>query len=714
MYMKARWMKLLALSATAGMLLAACGQNDKPKEEASGGNDKAPDTAELEQEMPEGAEFTDEFKATYLNDPLTLDYMQSNRDTTANHAVNFIEPLYETDQFGNYIPAAATDYEVSEDGLTWTYTLREGVKWVDVDGNEYADVKAQDFVTGLKHAVDVEGEALPMVSESIKNLRKFMDGEIKDFDQVGVKAIDDYTLEYTLEKPEPYFNTKCTYGVMYPVNEEFLKSKGDDFGSLQPDSILYSGPYRLANLTAKSSIEYIKNDQYWDADNVHLEKVSFTYNDGSDLESFFRMFKDDTISSFTVLPTLPIYQEVKKEYGDSIAVNLPRPGTFYGQFNFNRRSYNVTKKETDKQKEDTQKAIRNKNFRQAILFGFDRVAYMSQQAGDEFGAGRVRNTLVPGNFVNVGDKEYGEVLEEKLHELSPDHFGDVDLSDGQDAYYNVDKAHKVLDEAKKELEADQVEFPIHIDLPVLEQDEIMVNWAKSLKKTIEDSLGTDNVVIDLNLLSQDNYYNATFNATTPDAIDYDISTASGWLPDFRDPSTYLNIFDPNNGELLISMGIESGYDNDKEAKEAAKIYEYGELYQKAINEVDDMEKRYEYFADAEALVIDNVMILPIYLEGGVPRVTRIIPFTGPFSFSGPTGNRYKFTRIQSEAVTNEQYDKLKKEWEEARKQAAEEAAKEEASKFKGGDKKKDEKKEDEKEEDEKKEDDKEDEKDKEE
>ena len=691
--MKASWRKVLTLTVTAGLLLTACGQGDQGKKSTADGS-KSPNTQELEKDMPEGAEFVNEYKATYLNDPLTLDYMQSNRDTTASHAVNFIEPLYETDQFGNYIPAAATDYEVSEDGLTWTYTLRQGVQWVDVDGNEYAEVKAQDFVTGLEHAVEVDSEALPMVSESIKNLRKFIDGEVKDFKDVGVKALDDYTLQYTLEKPEPYFNTKCTYGVMYPVNEEFLKSKGDNFGSLQPDSILYSGPYRLANLTAKSSIEYIKNDQYWDADNVHVEKVSLTYNDGSDLEAFFRMFKDDAIVSFSVLPNLPIYEEVKKEYGDSIAVNMPMPGSFDGQFNFNRRSYNVTKKETDKQKEDTQKAILNKNFRQAILFGFDRKAYMAQQVGDEFAAGRIRNTLVPGNFVNIGEKEYGEVLQDKLHQLSPEHFGDVDLADGQDAYYNPDKAKKVFAEAKEELSAAGVDFPIRIDLPILEQDEIAVNWGKSMKKTLEQSLGAENVVLDLNLLNQDNYYNATFNATSPDAIDYDISTASGWLPDFRDPSTYLNIFDPNNGELLISMGMESGYDKDKEAKEAGKIYDYGELYHKALDEVDDLEKRYEYFADAEALMLDNVLIVPINLQAAMPRVTRIIPFTAPFSFSGPTNGRYKFMRIQSKPVSNEQYDKLKKEWQAARVKANEEAAKEEASKFKGGDKKKDEKTED--------------------
>lgn len=165
--MRRKWMKLLSLTATAGFLLAACGGKTEQKQSSG---DKGPSTAEIEKNLPEGAKLVDDFKATYGTDPLTLDYLQSARASTTDHTVNFIEPLFETDQYGNYIPALAKDYEVSEDGRTYTYHLREGVRWVDVDGNDYAEVKAQDFVTGLKHAVDVESDSLPIVSDSIKNL----------------------------------------------------------------------------------------------------------------------------------------------------------------------------------------------------------------------------------------------------------------------------------------------------------------------------------------------------------------------------------------------------------------------------------------------------------------------------------------------------------------------------------------------------------------
>lgn len=665
-----KWTKLLALSSM-GLLLAACGNKES----------KQPENSNANVDMPEGTQLVTELKTTYALDPTTLDYLANNQDTTTNHVLNFIDGLYETDQYGNYTPALATEHTVSEDGLTYTYTLRKGVQWVDVDGNDYAEVKAEDFVTGLKHAVEEKSMGLPVVENSIKNLRAYADGKIKDFSEVGIKAVDDYTLQYTLEKPEPYFNSKTTFNVLYPVNKEFLESKGKDFGSLSPDSILYNGPFRLTNLTAKSSIEYVKNDKYWDKDNVFIETVNMTYNDGSDLESFFRMFKDGAVQSFAVFPNLPIYEEVKKTYPNEITVNMGGTSTYYGQFNFGRGTYENTSKTSDAQKQATKKAILNKHFRQALLFGFDRVTYVAQQAGDEYAAGRVRNTLVPGHFVTVGDKQYGEVLQDKLQKLDSEMFGDVNLADGQDGYYNVDKAKKALELAKKEL--GDVEYPIHLDVPCDETDEIMVNWVKSMKKSIEDSLGTDNVVIDVQILSKDKYWNATFNATTPEATDYDISTASGWIPDFQDPSTFLNILNPENGELLVSLGLKSGQDQDKDIKEAAGLYDYDKYYQKAVSETKDLATRFGYFADAEAQVLDNVLIIPLIMNGAMPRVTKFVPFSGPYSLAGNTTARYKFVKLQDQPVTKDQYEAAKKAWQEKQKETQIAATESEAAAQKG-------------------------------
>lgn len=222
---------------------------------------------------------------------------------------------------------------------------------MDSEGNEYgADVTANDFVTGLKHAVDVQSETLYIVADSIKGLSDYIDGKTNDFSTVGVKAVDDYTLQYTLNKPEPFWNSKTTYGILYPINEEFLKSKGKDFGKPTPDSILYNGPFILANNTAKSVIEYTKNESYWDPKNVHLDTVKWTYNDGSDPDGLFKSYENGELSLARVYPNSPGYKDVTKAYPDGVTWSQTGGSTYNLTFNFNRGTFDATSKTTDKEK----------------------------------------------------------------------------------------------------------------------------------------------------------------------------------------------------------------------------------------------------------------------------------------------------------------------------------------------------------------------------
>ena len=110
------------------------------------------------------------YSYVYSNDPDSLDYVVANRATTSDVTGNLIDGLLENDKYGNLIPSLAEDWTVSKDGLTYTYKLRKDAKWYTSDGEEYAEVKAQDFVTGLKHAADGKSEALYLVQNSIKGL----------------------------------------------------------------------------------------------------------------------------------------------------------------------------------------------------------------------------------------------------------------------------------------------------------------------------------------------------------------------------------------------------------------------------------------------------------------------------------------------------------------------------------------------------------------
>lgn len=165
------------------------------------------------------------FSFTYETDPDNLNYLTTGKAATADITSNVIDGLLENDKYGNLIPSMAEDWSVSKDGLTYTYKIRQDAKWYTSEGEEYAPVKAQDFVTGLKYATDKKSEALYLVQDSIKGLDAYAKGENKDFSQVGIKAIDDQTVQYTLNKPESFWNSKTTMGVLAPVNEEFFELK---------------------------------------------------------------------------------------------------------------------------------------------------------------------------------------------------------------------------------------------------------------------------------------------------------------------------------------------------------------------------------------------------------------------------------------------------------------------------------------------------------
>ena len=617
---------------------------------------------------------TSTFSSTFSANPTTFNYLLDYYADNTAIITNLVDGLLENDSYGNLTPALAEDWSVSADGLTYTYKLRKDAKWYTADGEEYAPVKAQDFVTGIKYAADNKGQAMDLIQNSIKGLNDYVTGATNDFTTVGVKALDDYTVEYTLTRPEPYWNSKTTNSILFPVNEEFLKSKDKDFGTLTPDSILYNGPYLLKDFTSKSSIEYVKNPHYYDHDKVTIEKVKLAYFDGSDQEMTIRNFESGAYSIAGVYPNSSNYAKTKEKYQDNIVYSLQDKTSWYFNFNVNRKTYNHTAKTTDEQKKSAQTAILNKNFRQAINFGIDRTAYSAQSNGEEAASKTLRNTLVPPTFVQVGDKTFGEVTASKLVNYGTEWSG-INLADAQDGYFNKEKAQAKFAEAKKELEAQGVTFPIHLDVPVDQTNKNAVSGMNSLKQTLETVLGSDNVVIDVQQLSTDDFGNVAFLAPNPAARDYDLNF-DGWVGDYQDPSTYLDPFNAENGFYLKIFGLDAK--EDQELIKSLGLDTYTKLLKEADAENQDVAKRYEKYAEAQAWMIDNSLVMSAMSNGGTASVTKVTPFTRAYSLVGikGDGNNYKYMRLQKDPVTKKQFDEAKAKWEEESKKAIEQSQKE--------------------------------------
>ena len=617
---------------------------------------------------------TSTYSSTFSANPTTFNYLLDYYADNTAVITNLVDGLLENDSYGNLVPALAEDWSVSSDGLTYTYKLRKDAKWYTADGEEYASVKAQDFVTGIKYAADNKGQAMDLIQNSIKGLNDYVTGVTNDFSTVGVKALDDYTVEYTLTRPEPYWNSKTTNSILFPVNEEFLKSKDKDFGTLTPDSILYNGPYLLKDFTSKSSIEYVKNPHYYDHDKVTIEKVKLAYFDGSDQEMTIRNFESGAYTLAGVYPNSSNYAKTKEKYQDNIVYSLQDKTSWYFNFNVNRKAYNHTSKTTDEQKKSTQTAILNKNFRQALNFAIDRTAYSAQSNGQEAASKTLRNTLVPPTFVQVRDKSFGEVVSSKLVQYGTEWSG-INLADAQDGYFNKEKAQEKFAEAKKELEAQGVTFPIHLDVPVDQTNKNAVSGMNSVKQTLETVLGSDNVVIDVQQLSTDDFGNVAFLAPNPAARDYDLNF-DGWVGDYQDPSTYLDPFNAEDGFYLKIFGLDAK--EDQELIKSLGLDSYTKLLKEADAEDKDVAKRYEKYAEAQAWMIDNSLIMSTMSNGGTASVTKVTPFTRAYSLVGikGDGNNYKYMRLQKDPVTKKQFDEAKAKWEEESKKAIEKSQKE--------------------------------------
>ena len=631
-----KWLLTAGVVLSTTALLVACGKADKEAD--------APTT----------------FSYVYAVDPASLDYSIATRTSTTDVIGNVVDGLMENDQYGNVIPSLAEDWSVSKDGLTYTYKLRKGVKWYTSEGEEYAEVTAHDFVTGLKHVADGKSDGVSLIQNSIKGLDAYMTGETNDFSTVGVKALDDYTVEYTLNKPESFWNSKVTTATMLPVNEEFLKASGKDYGAVTPAGILYNGPYILKTLTSKSLIEYEKNPNYWDKEKVKIEKIKLTYYDGSDQESLIRSFSSGAYTTARLFPSSSNFASTLEQYGDKITYSPQDSSSYYFTFNVNRQSYNKTAKTSEEQKTSTKEAMLNKDFRQAINFAFNRHSYAAQLNGEDGADKIIRNSLVPDNFVQAGGKNFGQIAQAELVNYG-DQWKGVELVDGKDSIYNPDKAKAAFEKAKKDLESKGVTFPIHLDVPVEQTDTIAVQQSNSFKQSIESTLGAENVVIDVLQMTDNEKETITSQARVPSQKDYDLNS-TGWAPSYQDPASYLNIMDPKSGSAMKHLGITKGKDKDVVAK--LGLDQYKKLLDDADSETTNLEERYEKYAKAQAWLTDSSLLMPTASSGGSPVVSNVVPFSKPYSQVGIKGDPYIFKgmKLQKDIVTTKEYEEALKKW----------------------------------------------------
>lgn len=659
--MKKKWLSLM-LAAALG--LTACGNSgNKPADNSGsgqGGESKAP---------VEDKELT----VTYATDLKNMDYVTTALQTDHRINTNLVDGLTENDAYGNLIPSLAESWEHNENYTEWTFKIRKGAKWVTHQGEEYDEVKAEDFETGVRHGAEFKSATQWLLQGVIKGYDQYLKSDFSDgaWKKVGVEAVDEYTIKFTMEKPIPYFASMATYSVLFPVNKAFLESKGEgcklgkpnkqkcDFGSVKFDSILYNGAFILTENTEKSQRVLTKNDNYWDKDNVHLSKVTEVYDDGKDVYSVAKGFDQGIYSKFALNPTWKDYKEYKKKYDGRTNYEMPN-GTVFGlNFNFLRQSFNHTNyAKNEALKKATHEALLNENFRKGVRAAFDIVAFLEVSAPHDLAVQTLRNI---NNAPDVGTKSDGTLYYNLVTKAYNEATGEKrNLDDGQTPFFSKEEALAFL----KKAEDEGVKFPVHLDMLVIETSERLVKQAQSMKKSIEEN--TDGkVIVELVMRDENTVTNIAYMNEDPKGMDYDISTFTGWGPDYADPKTFVDIYSPTTGFYMnpIGLGIMTKDDKGKdvianeELKEKLGFMEYEKLYRAADAITDNMDARYEAFAKADAYLIERCLFVPTSQKTRFEVVSKYAPFTKGYASYGPAEDKYKGLEIRDELVTTEEYEK---------------------------------------------------------
>lgn len=521
----------------------------------------------------------------YASDPQTWDALATSRSADSEAIVNTYDGLVEYDNENEIKPALAESWEVSEDGKTYTFHIRQGAKWVDAQGREVADVKADDFVAGMQHMLDAGGGLEYLVENIIVNALEYNTGDVTDFAEVGVKATDDNTVVYTLCQPTSYFITMLGYNVFAPMSRTYFESKGGVFGKddykaavdagtmkygQTVNDIAYCGPYTVTNHTAENTIVFEANPTYWNKDNITIKTLTWKYNDGQDPTKAYEDTKAGTLDGCGLSSASLEACKTDGNFEKYCTVSDTDATSFVLFLNLNRNTYanvaDTTKAVstmTDEQKKRTDVAMLNVHFRRAIGMGLDIATYNGQVVGEELKLNSVRNSYTPGNFVALEEDVTIEINGESKTFAKGTYYGEImqaqidadgvkikvwdaenQTSDGFAGWHNPANAYEELQMAIEELKEFDIEIskdnPIVMDLPYFSGSDIYTNRAQTLKQSVEEALQGCVVVNLVNCEKAADWYYAGYYTETGKDANYTLYDVSGWGPDYGDPATYLD------------------------------------------------------------------------------------------------------------------------------------------------------------------------------
>ena len=531
--MKKKLISLIAAGLSCMMLLGGCGKNN------TGGAGK------------NAAKDSEQVLNTVYFDVATLDA----NDVTDNQSSSILNAVQEglvrienNGESDEIVPAGAEKWETSEDGLTWTFHLRK-MNWSDGE-----PVIAKHYVDSFQRILNPDnGFAYSFLAYDIEGAEEYNTGK-GSLDAVGVKAVDDYTLEFKLKHPVPYFVSKISYTTFHPIRLDVIEKLGDKYAS-EIKYTVYNGPFKIESWDNGNSMVLVKNDTYWDAENVYLEKINMT-----NIKEFATQAQLFESQELDISGAQTDYIEKWSEQAESGAFQKftgEEPSVFYLYFN-------QTSKSADG-------ILANAKIRRAIGLSIDRDVYTK----DLVGRFQSAYGLVP-TAVNVGEDKYRDKVQEPL------------AADSKTYVNNKEKLQELFKEGLKELGL-QTDDLSKYELTYLSQGESELQRQRSewLAQQINGNLG-----IKINVETQGDW---GVYLDIMDKMEYDF-TLTGWGADYNDPMTFLDIWVSNGGNN------HTGYAST----------EYDDLL-KAVGNEADQEKVTEIYKELEnKLIYEDAVISPVY------------------------------------------------------------------------------------------------------
>lgn len=643
----------LLLALALALSLAACGGSKDKEAGPSNSNSGSAST-----------ETDNVYNTLYSSEVTTLNYLITGQTNELSIAANVVDCLVEYDSYGNVEPALAESWEQNEDATVWTFHIRKGVKWMDKDGKEVADVTAHDWVTSaryvcdannasdtfytysgvvagadayydwtayqmaLKDAVDgtdEEGNPVKMITNEDNEQEILEEVPEAALEDIGVKALDDYTLEFTLESSRPYFLSMVSFGPYMPLNADFLAQCGDKFGTSN-EYLLYCGAFILSTYEPQVKHVMTKNPTYWDIDNVFIDAVESKYNAEATSVST-TMYQSGDVDQADISSDLLSAMMADPAYADSI--HPTRSDTSYSYwylFNFDPNF------DAEYEPDNWKLAVNNENFRQSVVHAFNRMPALA--TNDSIDPVSLKsNTITPAGFASAS-KDYA-------------YYGDLaKYTEGDNFDEALAKEYK--DKAIAELTAAGATFPVKMLMCYNPSTSNWANECQVVEQTIENILGTDYVDIIIQA-GPDTGFLGAIRRTGNYAF-----MKCNWGADYADPETWTDPFSDSSSYSFI-------YKSEDPATQALYA-EYQQLVEDAKAITDDMDARYEAFAKAEAFLLDHAFAIPFSISSRSYQMCNLDVFEGQYASFGLAGQRYKDQHIYDHSMSLEEFQTAYADW----------------------------------------------------